>query len=230
MRPYPYVVAIIQARLGSKRFPWKMLADLGGMPLMRWSIERLKRCKTVHQIVVATPNEELTEIAYDSGILGFRDMGDENNVLARYLKCSKWCSADIVVRITGDCPLIDPEIVDQTVRGYLENRVDISTNVMPRTFPKGFDCEVLHVNVLKRIMHLTNDLKCREHVTFFAYLNPELFKFYSILDNVDNSHFNVSVDTKEDLDRVSGLVATVGSGISCTWKEIVEVLQREEHQ
>jgi len=228
IRPYPFVVAIIQARMGSHRFPGKMMADLGGRPLINWSIERLKMCKRVHEIVVASPNKELVEAAYDAGVLGFHDTGDENNVLGRYLRCSNWCSADVVVRITGDCPFIDPEIADNVVKGFLENHVDISTNVLHRTFPRGFDSEVLHINVLKRIFHLTQDRGYREHVTLFAYEHPELFVFHSILDSEDNSRFNVSVDTPADLDKLNILVASLKKDISCTWREITEALKNGE--
>ena len=225
VRPYPYVVAIIQARLGSQRFPNKMLADLNGWPVLRWSIERLKRAKRVHEIVVATPDKDLVELAYDSGVRGFHYLEDENNVLARYLKCAHWCDAEVVVRITGDCPLIDPELVDNTIKGFAENRVDISTNVFPRTYARGFDCEVLHVNVLKRIFHLTTDRKYREHVTLFAYEHPELFVFNKECDISDNHDFNVSIDVKEDLDNVLKIVQSIRDDDSCTWREITEVLR-----
>lgn len=225
VRPYPYVVAIIQARLGSQRFPRKMLADLHGWPVLRWSIERLKRCKRVHEIVVASPDKELTELAYDAGVRGFQYLEDENNVLARYLKCAHWCDAEVVVRITGDCPLIDPELVDNTIKGFVENRVDISTNVFQRTYARGFDCEVTHVNVLKRIFHLTIDRRYREHVTLFAYEHPELFVFHNESDISDNHEFNVSVDSKEDLDSVNKIIHHLNVSPYCTWREITEVMR-----
>jgi spore coat polysaccharide biosynthesis protein SpsF len=224
-KPYPYVVAIIQARLGSHRFPRKMLADLGGMTMMEYVINRVRQAKTVHQVVVATPDEELHELAYQSGVWGFKEPNDPDNVLARYLKCAAWCDAEIVVRITGDCPLIDPQIIDLCVKGFLEHRCDISTNVLHRTFVKGFDVEVLHRNVLKRIFHLTTDANYREHVTLYAYHNPGLFVWNEVLLNGDFSEYNVSVDTPDDLDLVRQFLSSVGDSVHFSHAEVLDWLR-----
>ncbi len=211
---YPRTVAIIQARLGSERFPGKVFKDLYGHPLLWWVVERLKKSQYINQIVIATPDKEIYSYAYSLGVWGFLDEGDPNNVLARYMKAANWSNAEIVVRITGDEPLIDPEIVDNTIKGYIENRVDISTNVLRRTYPKGLDVEVLHKNVIKRIFHLTEDPRYREHVTLFAYEHQSLFVFNSIFQKDDYSRFNVSVDTPKDLDRLQSLMVTLNTDIS----------------
>jgi spore coat polysaccharide biosynthesis protein SpsF (cytidylyltransferase family) len=218
---YPPVIAIVQARLGSQRFPNKMLADLGGRPLLEWVVKRLQKAKTIHQVVVASPDKELKDMAYSLGAWGYHDTGDPNNVLARFVKAANWANAEIVVRICGDSPLIDPEIVDNTVNSYLENRVDIASNVLRRTFAKGMDVEVMHRNVLKRIFHLTEDTRYREHVTLFAYENPALFVFKSIYDFEDLSWINTSVDTKHDLDKIAKVVFNyIGDSLYMNYKEI----------
>jgi spore coat polysaccharide biosynthesis protein SpsF len=208
---YPPVMAIVQARLGSKRFPNKMLSDLCGKPVIQWVCERLKKAKTIHQVVVASPDKEIVELANKLGMWGFHDLGDPNNVLSRYIKASNWSNAELVVRICGDCPLIDPELVDQCVNIYMENRVDIVTNVLRRTYAKGMDVEVMHRNVLKRLIHLTDSTEYREHVTLYAYDNPSLFVFKSVKDFEDLSWLNVSIDTPDDLDRVARFMATLKS-------------------
>ena len=203
----PIVHAIVQARMGAERFPGKMLADLGGKPVLAHVIDRLKKCDTLHHIVVASPDKELVDLAYDRGVWGYPAAGDPNNVLLRYIKAAGWSGAQIVVRITGDCPLLSPQLVDDCVNRYVDGRFDIVSNVVRRTFPKGLDVEVLHVNTLKRIYHLTEDPRYREHVTLYAYENPALFVFDSVSQNRDYSRFNLSIDTPRDLDKVKELLS-----------------------
>lgn len=210
----PPVGAIIQARLDSERFPRKMFADLNGKPVLQWVIERVRASRLVHHIVVATPDKEICQFAESLGVWGRIENGDPNNVLARYMNTANWAGSEVVVRITGDCPLIDPEIIDNTIKGYLDNRVDISTNVLRRTFAKGMDVEVMHRNVLKRMFHLSDDPKYREHVTLFCYDNPQLFRINSIMDNNDYSRFNLSVDTPKDIDRIKEILSCVSGDVN----------------
>lgn len=203
----PVAHAIIQARLGATRLPGKMLLDLGGKPILQHVIDRLKMCESLHHIIVASPDKELVDFAYQQDVWGYHDTGDANNVLVRYIKAASWSGAQLVVRITGDCPLIDPQMVDICVKAYVDNKVDIVSNVFRRTYPKGFDCEVIHINTLKRIYHLTMDPRYREHVTLFAYENPALFVFKSIFQNGDYSWINLSIDNQYDLDKMRLLVS-----------------------
>jgi len=201
-----------------------MLADLAGKPLLWHVVNRLKQCKTLHNVIVSTPDEELAKLAYEWGAWGYPDTGDPNNVLLRYIKTAGWSGAQIVVRITGDCPLLSPELVDNCVNAYLDNRVDIVSNVVRRSYPKGLDVEVLHTNTLKRIYHLTQDPRYLEHVTLFAYENPQLFVFKSISQNNDYSRHNVSVDTQRDLDRVSNIMHTLKE--SANMLDLMEELEK----
>ena len=200
--------------------------DICGRPMLQHVIDRLRRCKTLTGIVVATPDKEICDYAMSHGALGYHDPGDPNNVLLRYIKAAGWCGATIVVRITSDCPIISPELVDICVKRYLDSRVDIASNVVRRTYHKGFDVEVLHYNTLKRIYHLTKEPRYLEHVTLFAYENPALFKFESISLNNDYSYLNLSVDTKRDLDKVRILVSTLNE--KCSVFEIVEKCEEIE--
>lgn len=207
----PIAIAIIQARMNSQRFPGKMMADLCGKPVIGWVIDRLKKSNMLHQIVVATPDKGLIEYAYANNCWGFLDTGDPNNVLGRYIRAANWCNAEIVVRICGDCPLIDPTIVDQIIVEYINSRVDIATNVARRSYPKGMDVEVLHRNTLKRIYHLTDDPLYREHVTLYIYENPALFKIKNVSNGGrDYSYLNLSIDTESDLDKVREIVSICG--------------------
>ena len=202
------VVAIVQARMGSDRLPGKMMMDLGGKPLLAHVIDRLKLCKTLKSIVVATPDEEIARYAYSRGVLGYQDTGDPNNVLLRYIKAGGWCNAQIIVRVCGDSPFISPPMIDVLTSEYLQLRQDLVTNVARRTFPKGLDAEVLHYNTLKRIYHLTNDPLYLEHVTLFCYENPALFRIKNVSDHGrDYSFLNMSVDCQRDLDNARKMVS-----------------------
>lgn len=205
----PIAIAIVQARLNSQRFPRKMLADLNGRPVLGWVIDRLKKSKLLHHIVVATPDAEIAEYAQNQGCWAYLDTGDPNNVLGRYVLAANWCNAELVVRVCGDCPLIDPVLVDRLITEYTQLRVDLVTNVARRSYPKGMDIEVLHRNALKRIYHLTNDPLYREHVTLYIYENPALFKIKNVSDGGrDHSYINCSIDTPMDLDKVRDFVST----------------------
>lgn len=223
----PIAHAIIQARMGSERLPGKMLMDLGGKPVLAHVIDRLKACQNLHHIIVATPDKELAQFAYDRGVWGYPDTGDPNNVLLRYIKAAGWAGSQLVVRITGDCVLIDPQIVDDLVEKYSESRVDLVTNVLRRSFPKGMDVEVMHVNTLKRIYHLTRDPRYLEHVTLFCYENPALFAIKNVNNNgLDHSYMNVSIDSKRDLDKVHKLIQCLSSNSGVD--EIVKIYEKME--
>jgi spore coat polysaccharide biosynthesis protein SpsF len=206
----PIAIAIVQARLDSKRFPRKMFADLCGKPMLWWVIDRLKRSKLLHNVVVATPDKEIAEYAMNQGVWGYLDNGDPNNVLGRYIRAANWSNAELVVRISGDCPAVDPAMVDRIIEEYANSRVDLATNVARRTYPKGMDVEVLHRNTLKRIYHLTDSPLYREHVTLYCYENPALFKISNVSDmGRDYSYINCCVDTEKDLDRMRFLMSSV---------------------
>jgi spore coat polysaccharide biosynthesis protein SpsF len=223
IRPYPYVAAIIQARLDSLRFPRKMLADLNGKPVLARVIERVKKAETVNAVVVATPDKELRDLAQECGAWGYQEPNQPDNVLRRYIEAAHWCGAQIVVRITGDCPILDPKIIDISVNTYKNERVDLVSNVIWRSFPRGYEVEVTHANVLKRIYHLTDDARDREHVTLFAYKNPALFRMKNIEDTEDNSYLRACVDYLEDLDKIKDLCISVNVD---DYHSVIKMLRR----
>lgn len=224
-KPYPYVAAIIQARLGSQRFPNKMLADINGKPMLAHVIERVRRAQSVNAIVVATPDKELKEIAHQYGAWGYHEPNHPENVLARYIKAAYWCGAQIVVRINGDCPLILPSLIDICVSEYKNGRWDMVTNVLRRTMPKGLDLEVTHINVLKRIYHLSDSPYDREHVTVFAFNNPGLFKIKNIISEEDFSWLKVCVDYPDDIDKVRKIVSMSNKVDTYDFDQLVGVLK-----
>ena len=146
------VVAIVQARMGSTRLPNKVMKPIGGVPMIEVLLARLARAKEVNEIMVATSvgprNQPLADHVNSLGYKCYR--GSENDVLDRYLQTAKSAQADYVVRITGDCPLVDPALVDDVIRQFVAADVDYFSNTSPPTFPDGLDIEVFTFNALQQ--------------------------------------------------------------------------------
>ena len=197
-------VVIVQARMGSVRLPGKVLADLAGRPMLTQQLLRLARCARADEVVVATTtqaaDDPVVSLARAAGVRWFR--GSEQDVLSRYVGASRESAADLIVRVTADCPLIDPGEVDRVV-GALEERpgeFDYASNVIRRTFPRGLDTEAFFRDTLERTGRLGVEPKAREHVTWFILRErPDLFLRRSIEDSENHSDLRWTVDTPEDL-------------------------------
>jgi spore coat polysaccharide biosynthesis protein SpsF len=208
------VVAVVQARTGSTRLPGKVLADVGGIPLIAHSLRRLRVSGRVDQVVLATTehhsDDALIELARREDVGAYR--GSERDVLSRVRGAAESADADAVVRITGDCPLLDPAVVDRVVSALVDapDHCDYASNVLRRTYPKGLDTEALWLDSLRRIDELATSTESREHVTWFAYRErPDLFTLRSVEGDEDRSDLDWSVDTTDDLERVRALVAVL---------------------
>ena len=145
------IVAIIQARMGSTRLPGKVLKEVLSRPLLSYQIERMKKAQNIDELVIATTpngNESIIELCHKENITYF--IGSEKDVLERYYLAAKKSQADIIVRMTSDCPLIDPVIVDKVIDMYLQNDFDYVSNTQLRTFPRGMDTEVFSFEALEK--------------------------------------------------------------------------------
>jgi spore coat polysaccharide biosynthesis protein SpsF len=222
-------VAVIQARTGSTRLPSKVLSDLCGAPMLAREIERVRRACHVDEVVVATTtntaDDAVVALANQIGARWYR--GSELDVLSRMNEAAREASADVVVRISGDCPLIDPSVIDRVV-GLLEHRgqeLDYVTTEPPSTFPKGLDTEAMYADVLARVARMATSRAAREHVTFFIYGEAaSLFRAASVSDTEDNSDQRWTVDTPSDLAFVRRLyeeLGLVGSGVERGYRDIV---------
>ncbi|MBI2023007.1 glycosyltransferase family protein [Candidatus Giovannonibacteria bacterium] len=196
-------VAIIQARIGSTRLPGKVLKVVEGKTLLEHLILRLKRAKTLDKIVLATTDKpednETAEVVKKLGIDVFS--GSENDVLDRYYQSAKKFGGDVIVRITGDCPLMDPKIVDDVVNYYLKNKnkFDYVSNVRPPTYPDGMDVEVFSFAALEKAWREARLPSEREHVTAYIANHPEIFRLGNIKYKKDVSDIRLTVDNLEDL-------------------------------
>ena len=211
-------VAIVQARMTSTRLPGKVLMDLAGRPMLARQLARVKRCRLVDDIVVATTtnatDDAVVATARDEGVRWFR--GSETDVLGRYAGAAQEARADVVIRLTADCPLIDPEVSDRVIATLSgePGRWDYVSNVVPtRTFPRGLDTEALFADTLERVHRMAHSQAAREHVTPFIYQErPDLFSIGSVTDREDNSDLRWTVDTSIDLELVRRLYAALGIG------------------
>lgn len=176
--PPKKVVASIEARMSSTRLPGKVLADINGVPALTRLLRRLRQCKTLDDIILATSilpaDDVLEEWAKKEGVKYYR--GSENNVLQRVVEAHRSVATDIVVEITGDCILTDPEIVDMAVQTFFYNDCHLATNCYSPSFPPGLYAQVFHFSDLEKVDKENRDSAAQEHVSLYFYEHPELFR------------------------------------------------------
>lgn len=199
------VVCIMQARTGSTRLPGKVLKKICGKTVLEHDIDRLRRIKNIDEIVIATTDKEKDDEIVDEalmlGVKYFR--GSEEDVLSRYYYAAKEYKADVVVRVTSDCPLIDSHVSEETINLYLNNRYDYVNNTYEATFPRGFDTEVFSFNLLEKAFKETKENIYREHVTTYFWKNPEIFSIGCYKNDVDYSAYRLTLDTEQDLELIT---------------------------
>lgn len=221
------VVGIVQARMGSTRLPGKVMMPINGHPMIEILLTRLGRATEVDDIVLATSEDARNQPLVDHvEALGFKTFrGSEDDVLDRFLQAARGERADIIVRITGDCPLVDPALVDDAVRQFKSADVDYLSNVAPATFPDGLDIEVFRLTALERAALETNKQYDREHVT--PYLRDSgRFRVLSIRNAEDLSRLRWTVDEPQDFDVVSNVFVHFAPNLLFGWSEVV-AFQRE---
>ncbi len=217
------IIAIIQARQTSQRFPNKILAKIKNKYLFEIVIDRLKKSKYLSKIVMAVPNNKnniTLRRALNRKKINFF-AGSENDVLDRYYKAAKKFKAKIVVRITGDCPLIDADIVDKMIKSLISRKVDYASNTNPPTFPDGLDVEVFKFDVLKKLWEDTKNKSDREHVTPLIFKRKKPFKTFNLFLKKDHSKQCWTVDQVEDLDNIYEIFKKFNFNINISWKKIL---------
>lgn len=206
------IIAIIQARVSSTRLPGKILAELAGKPLLYHVVSRVKQAKTITKVIVATtdkPNDNETEKCCKKiGVDCFR--GSEDDVLDRFYQAAKYFSANLVVRLTADCPLLDPVIIDRVVDVFKKGNYDYVSNVIEPTFPDGLDTEVFSFEALERAWKEAVIKSEREHVTPFIRKSSNLFRLANVKNEIDLSAMRWTVDEPADLEFVRRVYAHFG--------------------
>jgi len=222
-------VAVIQARCGSTRFPRKVLAELQGRPMIEHVVERVSRATTVDRVVVATSDESIDDdLAALVATLGVGiTRGSVGDVLSRYVLAAREHGADVVVRITGDCPLIDPAIIDTVVTARVTDDADYANNVEPPTFPEGYDVEVLTLRCLLRLDAEATRPYEREHVTARVREHPEAFRVVHVAHERDLSWMRLTVDVPEDLVHVAAVLSALPAVPPPDFNAVVAAFERD---
>ena len=223
------VVAIIQARMGSTRLSGKVLLSIGGKSMLARVIARVGRAHMIDEVVVATStqpqDDQIVQECQMLNVSCFR--GSEDDVLDRFYQCAAKHDADVVVRITADCPMIDPEVIDQAVFTFFNKQADYASNGLQRTYPRGLDTEVMTIAALKRAWQEAKLHFQRAHVTPYIHRNPQEFRLEPILAGSDNSKYRWTVDTQEDLNLVRTIYARFGNQDTFSWLDAAMLMKMD---
>jgi len=229
------VIASIEARMGSSRLPGKVLADVCGKPALTKLCDRLKRCERLDGIILATstdPKDDVLETwAADEGIDCHR--GSEEDVLKRVVEAQELMRSDFVVEITGDCTLLDPEIIDMGVVTFMENACDVVTNTWKLSFPMGEDIQVYRLSDLKVIEKNILDPAVREHVSLYFYENPDQFRILHLFapKRWHGPDYRFMLDYQEDLEFIREIYQRLSGAYGDTFglDEIMRLLKEHPH-
>jgi glutamate-1-semialdehyde 2,1-aminomutase len=222
------VAVILQARMGSSRLPGKVLADLGGRPMLAFLVERLQRCQVVDQIILATTDQPeddaLVALSYRLGLATVR--GSEHDVLARFAVAAESTDAPVLVRITGDCPLLDPVLLGDMIAAFQQKDIDYLSNCLPPTYPDGLDIEIFRRDALLRAHQDCTILDQREHVTPWIRKSG-FFRLGNQAHHADLSSLRWTVDEPEDLEVLRSVVANFGGRSDFSWLQVFELYQQQ---
>jgi spore coat polysaccharide biosynthesis protein SpsF len=229
------VVAVIQARMGSQRFPGKVLEPLADAAVIDWVVHRVRRATSIDEALVATSTETaddpLVEHCRSHGYAATR--GSLNDVLDRVHSSAEGAAADHIVRVTADCPLIDPTVIDDVVTIHLARHLDFTATQLPsphkRTYPIGLDVEVATAAALSDAWRHAKSPHQREHVMPYLYEEQGRFDLHVVESRVDAGDVRWSIDTPEDLAAVNALVLAADAGFDTPWLELLEVWRASPH-
>lgn len=223
-------VIIVQARMSSTRLPGKVLYEVLGKPLLEYQIERLCQVRLADELVIATTtndtDQNIVELCERVGVAYYR--GSEEDVLSRYYEAATQSGADVVVRVTSDCPLIDPGVMDEVIGLYINNRdkYDYVSNTLERTYPRGLDTEVFSMKALVKAHREAREQPEREHVTLFLYRRPEQFRLANSSSAVDYSQHRWTVDIPEDFELIKLILQELYPvNNRFTWLDVLNLLK-----
>jgi spore coat polysaccharide biosynthesis protein SpsF len=223
------IVTIIQARMGSARLPGKVMKDLGGETVLARVVRRVRRATLMGEVTVATTTEPSDDVILQEcrrlSVQVFR--GAQDDVLDRYYCATQLAKAEAIIRITSDCPLIEPAISDKTVLKFLDEQPDYASNALERTYPRGLDTEVMTREALARAWQQAQQPYQRVHVTPYIYENPSRFRILSVTGETDYSSHRWTLDTAEDLTFLRAVYARMGNDDHFTWHDVLTVLDKD---
>lgn len=198
------VLAVVQARMSSSRFPEKVMKEVNNRPIIEWQIERILRSKEIDRVIVATTVEKSDDVLADflKGLGVTVHRGPNEDVLTRFEEVSRQANEEAIVRITADCPLFMPEICDEIVKGFRIGKFDYFSNTHPPTYPDGLDIEIFTKKALYKASRIAISKKDREHVTLKMHQSGGLFKVGNLYNKMDESSHRWTLDYPKDLDFI----------------------------
>jgi spore coat polysaccharide biosynthesis protein SpsF (cytidylyltransferase family) len=200
-------LAVLQARMSSKRLPGKVLMEINGQPMIYWQIQRIFQSKEISKLVVATtdfPTDDVL-VKYLQSISCDFVRGPLDDVLARFVQVENIYSPDTIVRLTADCPLVMPKLIDSMLKKSYELKVQYLSNIIELTYPDGLDIEVIKAGTLSKLLAMNPLRNEREHVTLGIMNRMDQFSCFNVANLSDLSSYRWTVDTKDDLDFVRGV-------------------------
>jgi spore coat polysaccharide biosynthesis protein SpsF len=208
-----FIWAVVAARMTSTRMPGKSMAPLASRPSLAHIITRLRHSRYLDGVVIATTehatDDPIRACAQSENVPVFS--GSEDDVLERTLRAAQSVKADVIVQVTGDCPLIDAQVVDRTIAAYLESKPDYASNDMLETYPKGMDTEIFSTEVLAQVAMLTKDPADREHVSLYIYEHPQRYRLLNVAAPPEHTRpeLRLCIDTREDYQVISAIYDTL---------------------
>lgn len=221
------LVAVIQARMGSSRLPGKVLLPLANKPVLEHVVNRVSASKAFDEVVVATTDQAIDDILADRAVAFGASVtrGDENDVLSRFAKAAEASRADAIMRITADCPLIDPDVLAKMADRFRQGDVDFVTNCIVRTFPRGLDAELFSRAALEIMRNQATTASQREHVTPFLYQHPDRFRIVNHECPEDYSEYRLTLDTGEDFALLQRVFCAFADPDAARLNDIITVMR-----
>ena len=223
------IISTIEARMTSSRLPGKPMLEVSGQTMMEHLIKRLQKVKFIDAIVMATTVNKADDIlanhCKDLGVEVFR--GSEDDVMGRVIGAAEMLDADIIVEITGDCPIIDPSLIEQALQIYLNNSVDYVSNCNIRSYPDGMDVQVFSLDALKKSSNMTTNALDREHVTLHIRNNPDIFSLLNIVAPPEQywPDLGVTLDEEDDYRFIKAIMDNFDRDYLFSCTEIISFLK-----
>ena len=221
-------LVVLQARMSSTRLPGKVMTQINGHPMIYWEISRISKAKLVNKIVVAISDQSSDDVLADylDSIHQEYIRGSLDNVLSRYVKAEENYNPSAIIRLTADCPLVMPELIDQYLEIFQKEDFEYLSNTLELSYPDGLDIEIIAPGVLKKLLEFSLSKEEKEHVTLGIYSRKDKFRVYNVSNKFNISHFRWTVDTSDDLIFVKSIYAHFESKeINFTFEDMLKFVK-----
>jgi len=221
-------LVVLQARMSSSRFPGKVMAQINGHPMIYWEISRISKAKLVNKIVVVISNQSSDDILADylDSIHQEYIRGSLDNVLSRYVKAEEIYNPSAIIRLTADCPLVMPELIDQYLEIFHKEDFEYLSNTIELSYPDGLDIEIIAPGIFKKLLEFSLSKEEKEHVTLGIYSRKDKFRTYNVSNKTNISQFRWTVDTSDDLAFVKSIYAHFESKeINFTFEDVLKLVK-----